>query len=195
MSRTFLIASFCLLATLCKADLPDAVIHACLSPSITESTSNQTWAVMDAKTWDEGALEIVETQTATLTSRAGNAHPLNWATTEICLATPVESASADALQQTLTLKVKAQGVVPKLTCSINFIDHAKLPPSKVITWQGKLALVSKQNDWYIIAEHPEITISQTSETTPRTIMRLPNLTLEKHASIEASIRVGEGALR
>lgn len=195
MSRAFFIASLCFLATLCKADLPDAVVQACLSPSITESVSNQTWTVMDAKTWDEGAVEVVETPEASLTSRAGNPHPLKWATTEICLSTPAENVSTDALQQTLTVKVKAQGVVPKLTCSINFIDHAKLPPCKVITWQGKLALVSTQNDWYILADHPEITISQTSEATPRTIVRLPNISLEKYASTEASIRVGEGALR
>ncbi|MBQ9693879.1 MAG: hypothetical protein IJV69_03905 [Kiritimatiellae bacterium] len=181
-------------AAIVQAALPEAVVQACLAPSITEHVSGQTWQLMTADSWDRGAMRVTETAEGTITSQTTAPHPQGWAETEVAILQSHDSLERPSLEQTLTLTMKAKGIVPKLEATLIFLNQAHLPPCSVTTWQGKLALVAKEKDWYIIADDPAITITQTDEARPRTSIRLPKLTLEKLTSASAAIRVGEGAL-
>jgi hypothetical protein len=195
MIRALILTGFICMGTLLRAALPDAVVQACLAPSITDSTVNQTWTIMTAETWENSPMTITETAEASLTAQPGKPHPLEWLTSQITISTPNGDDDSVPLQQTLTIQVTAKGVVPKLTCTINFLDGARLPPCEVITWQGKVAVVSKQKDWYLLALDPAMTVLQTAEQQPRTSIRLPDVTLEKFKSAEGALLIGEGPLR
>jgi hypothetical protein len=177
-----------------RAELPDAVVQACLAPSVTEHVSGQTWQLMTATAWERGALRIAETAEATLATQPAAIHPQGWMETEITLVQPHDTAERIATEQTLTLKLKAKGVVPKLEATVIFLNQAKLPPCTIETYQGKLAIVAKAKDWYILAEDPATTVTQTDEAQPRTTMRLQKVALEKLDAAAVSIRVGEGSL-
>ena len=182
------------LTTALRAELPDAVVQACLAPSVTEHASGLTWQLMTAKAWDRGAVQIRETAEATLTTQSAAAHPQGWMETAITVTQPHDTAERIATEQTLTIKLKAKGVVPKLEATVIFLDQAKLPPCSIVTHQGKLAIVSKAKDWDILADDPAITVTLTDEAQPRTTMRLQKVPLEKLDATEVSIRVGEGQL-
>lgn len=194
MIRAFLILCLATLAVYCRAALPDAVVQACLTPTITDAISSQTWTVMTVDAWDTGAIHITETADAAISSKPGAPHPLDWATTEVSLSTPLDCTDGAAVRQTLTLKLTAKSVVPKLDCTITLLNQAHLPPCEITSWQGKLAIVSKAKDWYIVANDPEMTVTQTDEASPRTTLRRTKLIVEKFKSVEASILVGEGPL-
>ena len=186
-----LISLFTLLA---RAELPESVIQACLSPSLTEHVSGQTWQLMDMTTWDTTAVRIIETADASITSKSTTPHPQAWATAEMSITQPHDTETKLAMEQTLTVKVTAKGVVPNLKISFLFLNNVHLPPCKVVTKNGKLTIVSNQNDWYIIADDPNMTITQTEEDAPKTTLSLSAINLEKFTSTSASIRVGEGPL-
>jgi hypothetical protein len=195
MKKSFLCFSFAsLFVLLARAELPESVIQACLSPSLTEHISGQTWQLMDLTTWDTTSMRITETPDATITAKAATAHPQSWATTEMSITQPNDTDARLATEQTLTIKVTAKNVVPSLSVSFYFLNNATLPPCKVITKNGKLTIVSNQNDWYIIADDPAMTITQTEEAMPKTTLSLSTIKLEKFTSASASIRVGEGPL-
>lgn len=194
MKRTLLLGVLLIGAVALRAELPESVVKACLAPVIYDCTSYQSWAVMSATQWDNSATQIAELETETISSQRGQPHPLNWAVTEVAIVQPLAGAERPETEQRLTLSVRGKGVLPKLELSLHFIDKAILPPCKVVTHQGKLALVSLQNDWYIIAEDPAMTITQTDEETPRTTLALPEVVIEKAGQIRASILVGEGLL-
>lgn len=195
MIRALILTSLLSIASIAGAVLPEAVVEACLAPSITDTTANQTWTLMTADTWNESPIVIAETAEATLNTQPGKPHPLDWLVSEIQISTPNSADENAPLQQMLSIKVTAKGVVPKLTFSINFLDNAVLPPCEVITWEGKVAVVSKQKDWYIVANDPAMTVVQTAEKTPRTSIRFANVTLEKFQSATGAILIGEGPLR
>ncbi len=186
---------FALIAAVwCRAALPEAVVQACLTPTIHDGVSPQPWALMTAEAWDNGAMRITESAEVSVTAQTCHAHPMDWLTADLRITTPNQQPNPKAFQQTLTLVLRSKGVLPNFTCTLNFLDGAVLPPCEIIKWKGKLAIVSKQKDWYIVAEDPKMTITQTEEATPKTTLRLANVVLEKTATVEASITIGEGAL-
>jgi hypothetical protein len=195
MTRALILMSLLSITPMVCAALPEAVVEACLAPSITDTTANQTWPLMTANTWHESPIVIAETPEATLNTQPGKPHPLDWLVSEIQISTPNSADETTPLKQTLTIKVTAKGVVPKLTFTINFLDNALLPPCEVITWEGKVAVVSQQKDWYILATDPQMTVVQTAEKAPRTSIRFPNMTLEKFNAATGAIIIGEGPLQ
>ena len=178
----------------CFAALPETVVQACLAPTVLDGVSPQPWVLMTAEAWDTGAMRITESPEASVTAQSCKPHPTEWLTADLRISTPNQQPHTQAFQQTLTIYLKARGVVPSMTCTLNFLDNAVLPPCEIIKWQGKLAIISKQKDWYIVAEDPKMTITQTDEASPKTTLRLPDVVLEKTAAIEAAITIGEGKL-
>lgn len=194
MKRTFAILILAVFSAHLRANLPESVINACLAPGAYEDVSGQQWALMSADTWENAAVRITETPTASITTQDVFPHPQGWLEGEISVIQFADGAEIPPHEQRLSLTLQAKNVVPKVTLSLYFLNGARLPPCAIVTHQGKLTIVSNRKDWYIIAEDPAMTITQTDEEHPRTTLTLPAQTLEKSGRLSASIRVGEGAL-
>lgn len=174
--------------------LPDAVLEACFSPMLTEHTSGKTWQVTSQAKWESSPLDISELGGVTTATQAGNEHPAGWVKTEVILVAPPQTAANPCPMQTFTVKAKPTGIIPKTTLTFTFLDQAILPPYTVRTWQGFPAIVSKANDWYIIAQDKRAVITTTNTDPSKTTLSIPNCSSEKTAPISQAIRVGEGPL-
>lgn len=177
-----------------RAALPDAVVQACLAPRIFDATSGQSWTLMTAADWANGAMDIAESAEASTFTQVGKPHPMDWATTALTLTQPNPGAERPESEQRLEITFRAKAVVPEMEIDLWLIDKALLPPCEVIKYQGKLAIVSKQKDWYILAGDSKMTVTQTDESPQKTTLQCPKTTVKKLTTFSASLYVGEGAL-
>ena len=186
------------LALLCacalRAELPESVLEACLSPVVVDHTAGKTWQVLTRQHWESAPVKVTEQKGETLAEQEGLPHPNAWITAQVSLRMPQQTATCPNPTQELTLRLLPNGVTPKTTLSIHFLNKAKLPPYKATLWNGCPALVATAGDWYIIATDKKAKIVQQSAPEQCTSLTLENLSSEKRAPIVASIRVGEGAL-
>lgn len=174
--------------------LPDAVLEACFSPTLTDHISGKTWQVTSQEQWENSPLAISELGGVTTAKQAGNEHPDGWVKTEVTLVAPPQTATTPCPTQTFTIKALPVGITPKTTLTFTFLNQAQLPPHTVRTWQGFPALVSKANDWYIIAQDAKAVITTTNKAPVKTTLAVPNCSSEKTTPLSQSILVGEGPL-
>ncbi len=181
------------IATL-HAELPEAVLEACLSPSIYDHSLNQTWTVMTRQVWEEQPLEVVEGEATTTIRLAGTPHPNDWLTTEVEVITPTPTEAQPQPIQTFTVRARSAGVVPIMTLDFTLLNQAKLPPYSVQAWGNRIALVAKAEDWYIIANEPTAKLTQAKTEDKAATLVVPQVILQRTTDAQVSLLIGEGPL-
>lgn len=183
-----------LLGTIARAELPSAVLHACLSPELTEHASATTWQILTPERWETQPTAISEAAGITRATQPGLPHPNGWVETTLSLEMPEQTDACPNPMQRFTIEARPNGALPKTTLDFRFLSQAKLPPYTVTTWCGRPALVALAGDWYIVADSPQARLIKTDEPQPKTTLILANQTTERRTPLRATICVGEGPL-
>lgn len=191
-SVLFTLALCC--AAFAQAALPDALLKALLSPTLTDPLTNTTWQVTSLEQWLSAPTRVSELGGVTTSAQDGAEHPAGWVRTELILTMPPRTESNPRPTQTFTLKAVPLGITPKTTLTFTFLNAAELPPYTVRTWQGFPALVATAGDWYVIAQDPAARITRTHDAPVKTTLSIADCTTEKTLPLTRSILIGEGPL-
>lgn len=177
-----------------RAELPESVVAACLTPEVRESALGICWQVTSQARWEGEPVHISEHIGATQAEQAGLPHPQGLAETRVSLTMPAQTAAEPCPMQTWQVEVTPSMLVPTVTLDFHLLHQASLPPYDVRTWNGLPALVAKTGDWYLIAGEPKAKILQTSEEVPLTTLIVAGVRAQKAKPVRVRLYVGEGAL-
>ena len=172
--------------------LPNEVIFACLSPSLTEQASGLSWQALSPKNWGK-AVNVQEGEARLTFSQDGAAHPNDWVKTRITLSQAPQTEANPAPVQTLTVTAIPSGVLHETTVIFDLLKEAALPPCTAKVWGGRPALVADAGDWFIIAESATAKLIRVEGEKPRWTLT-ETKTARGVDEISASFRVGAGPL-
>lgn len=191
--RTHALILLAALAPCARAALPEAVLEACLRPTLTEEASGATWHATTRQDWERAPLRVTEAQNRLTAEADGAEHPNGWVKTRLTLSQPPQTDAAPRPTQTFTVTATPTGVTPTTTLRFELIKDAPLPPCKATVWGGRPALVADAGDWYVIAANPKARLIRAEGTPPRWTLR-ETLTVDARVPASAAILIGEGPL-
>lgn len=177
-----------------RAELPPAVLEACLRPTLTEHASGQTWAAMTRAKWEAAPLRVHERGGLQVAEADGLAPTNGWAAVTLTLSQRQQTAANPRPMQTFAVSARPVHPLREATFDVALIRDAPLPPCSVRQWGGRVALVAEAGDWYVVAGDPKATLTRTEGAEPRWTLALKGLRATPDAPATASLLVGEGAL-
>ncbi len=185
-----------LLATLApcaRAALPDAVLEACLRPTLTEEAFGLSWHATTRQDWERAPLRVTEAEGRVTAEADGAEHPNGWVKTRLTLSQPPLTDANPRPTQTFTVTATPTGVTPSTTLRFELLKDAPLPPCKPQAWGGRIALVADAGDWYVIADNPKAQLIRAEGDPVRWTLR-ETRTVDARTPASAAILVGEGPL-
>ncbi len=198
MRTTLFLAMVALVAATARAGLPEAILDACLAPSVTEHATGRTWQACTRKAWETRPLRVHERDGLQIAEQDGAEHPSGWVKTTLTLTQKPQSAANPRPTQTFTVTATPTGVLPETTLTIALLKDAPLPPCTVRQWGDRLALVADAGDWYLIAGRPKDTFVQREDPAApgkrRWTLTAENLRAKGQTPVRAAFLIGEGAL-
>ena len=144
-----------------RAELPPAVLDACLRPTLTEHASGQTWAAMTRAKWEAAPLRVHERGGLQVAEADGLAPTNGWAAVTLTLSQRPQTAANPRPMQTFAVSARPVHPLREATFDVALIRDAPLPPCSVRQWGGRVALVAEAGDWYVVAGDPKATLTRT----------------------------------
>ncbi len=192
--RTAPLLALALAAGALRAELPPAVLEACLTPTLTERASGQTWAAMTRARWEAAPLRVHERDGLQIAEADGLAPTNGWAAVTLTLSQRPQSAANPRPMQTFAVAARPLPPLRETTFDVALLHDAPLPPCTVRQWGGRVALVADAGDWYLVAGDPKATLTRTEGARPRWTLALRGLPAKLGVPATATLLVGEGAL-
>lgn len=196
MKKGWLFVVMACCASTVIAVLPERVEEACFTAEVTEFHSGRSWRLTSWEKWKGvSGMQVTMDEKMLCATLAGAAHPDQWYTTSLMLQSPVLTDFVYQPLQTLTITVKSEGLVEKDKLLVRPIVESPLPPFTIETKAGRLALIAKDKQWYIVIDDPKARVLRDSADESIVTVECEVRVLASRQSLQTKLYVGEGELQ